>query len=159
MLWNRSRANAEKALAGIEKVIEILAFDIDKLAAEIKPGDIIVSMLPGDWHVRIARTCVDKGAHFVSSSYISTDMSVLNASAKQKGLCLVNEVGLDPGIDHLLRMHWSVNTRTRKNMILITASAFVPIVADFQISPMTFAINSVGHRLAFEGIENAFKEY
>ena len=102
VLWNRSLANAEKALAGIEKVIQILTFDIDQLAATIKSGDIIVSMLPGEWHIRIASICVDKGAHFVSSSYISADMSALDASAKQKGLCLVNEVGLDPGIDHLL---------------------------------------------------------
>ena len=57
-------------------------------------------MLPGNFHVPVAELSLSLGAHFVSSSYISDEMRNLNNSAIEKSLCLVNEVGLDPGIDH-----------------------------------------------------------
>jgi hypothetical protein len=101
VLWNRTLAKAEQALAGINDV-DIRVFNKESLAAVIKSGDIIVSMLPGTWHPQIAELSVEKGAHFVCSSYISPEMKTLHAAATQKGLCLVNEVGLDPGIDHLM---------------------------------------------------------
>ena len=53
-------------------------------------------------HDETARFCLNAGAHFVSSSYTSPIMHALNDAAKAKGLTIVNEVGLDPGIDHLL---------------------------------------------------------
>jgi saccharopine dehydrogenase (NADP+, L-glutamate forming) len=59
-------------------------------------------MLPGDWHVPLAEACIEEGAHFVSSSYISPQMRALDPAAKEAGVSLVNEVGLDPGIDHLM---------------------------------------------------------
>ena len=59
-------------------------------------------MLPGNWHPVIARLCVEKGAHFVSSSYIAPETQALDGQAREKGVCLVNEVGLDPGLDHLM---------------------------------------------------------
>ncbi|NKC02236.1 MAG: saccharopine dehydrogenase [Pseudomonadales bacterium] len=101
-LWNRTVTKAEQALAGINSAVEIRSFDVDTLRSTIKAGDIVVSMLPGSWHVVIARMCIDEAAHFVSSSYISPEMKALHNDARQKGLCLVNEVGLDPGIDHLM---------------------------------------------------------
>jgi saccharopine dehydrogenase (NADP+, L-glutamate forming) len=62
-------------------------------------------MLPGDWHVQLAQMAIAKGAHFVSSSYIAPEMRALDTAAKQAGVALVNEVGLDPGIDHLMAHH------------------------------------------------------
>lgn len=102
VLWNRTVAKAEQAVAGVDKQVAIKMFDVDILTDAIAPGDIVVSMLPGTWHAVIAELCIEKAAHFVSSSYISLEMSALDGAAKQKGLCLVNEVGLDPGIDHLM---------------------------------------------------------
>lgn len=99
-VWNRSREKAVAAVGDITKKIE--AFDFDILSSEVQAGDILVSMLPGDWHVRLADMCINKSAHFVSSSYIAPEMQALNARALLKGVSLVNEVGLDPGIDHLM---------------------------------------------------------
>jgi len=62
-------------------------------------------MLPGDWHVPLAELCLSKGAHFVSSSYIAPEMRALDEAARDHGLSLVNEIGLDPGIDHLMAHH------------------------------------------------------
>ena len=102
-VWNRSVDKAEAAVGDLTKAIK--AFDRDALASDLKAGDVVVSMLPGDWHVPLAELCLEKGAHFVSSSYIAPEMRALDAAAREKGLSLVNEIGLDPGIDHLMAHH------------------------------------------------------
>ncbi len=99
-VWNRTREKAVEAVGDLTD--DIRSFDIAALGAELAPGDVVVSMLPGDWHVPLAEAAIDRGAHFVSSSYISPEMRALDARAKGAGLALVNEVGLDPGIDHLM---------------------------------------------------------
>lgn len=99
-VWNRTVASAQKAVGDLTQSIH--TFDLEAIRAMVKPGDVIVSMLPGDWHVPLAEVALAKTAHFVSSSYISPEMRALNAKAQLKGLCFVNEVGLDPGIDHLM---------------------------------------------------------
>ncbi len=68
----------------------------------LNPGDIIVSMLPAAFHVQMAKMALRANCHMATSSYLSDDMLALNDEATTKGLSLVNEVGLDPGIDHLL---------------------------------------------------------
>ncbi|WP_282171146.1 saccharopine dehydrogenase family protein [Ruegeria atlantica] len=99
-VWNRT---IEKAKAEIGDLTDdIRAFDIDALGAVLKKGDVIVSMLPGDWHVPLAELAISKEANFVSSSYIAPEMRALDDKAREAGVALVNEVGLDPGIDHLM---------------------------------------------------------
>src|SRR6056297_492988 len=102
-VWNRSTDKAEAAVGDLTDRIN--AFDKDALAAALSPGDVVVSMLPGDWHVPLAELCLSKGAHFVSSSYIAPEMRALDEAARDRGLSLVNEIGLDPGIDHLMAHH------------------------------------------------------
>ncbi len=101
-LWNRTPEKAQAILEGIESDTQVRTFDLDALQRELQPGDIAVSMLPGEWHPVVAKLCIDCDAHFVSSSYISPEMRELDAQAQAKGLSLVNEIGLDPGIDHLM---------------------------------------------------------
>jgi saccharopine dehydrogenase-like NADP-dependent oxidoreductase len=99
-VWNRTVDKARDAVGDLTDKIAV--FDADALAAALAPGDVVVSMLPGDWHVPLAEMSIAKGAHFVSSSYIAPEMRALDAGAKVAGVALVNEVGLDPGIDHLM---------------------------------------------------------
>ncbi|WP_424984574.1 saccharopine dehydrogenase C-terminal domain-containing protein [Microbulbifer sp. S227A] len=99
-VWNRTTDKARAAVGDLTQRIE--AFDIEALEAQLAAGDVIVSMLPGDWHVPLAELAIAKGAHFVSSSYIAPQMRALDAAARAAGVALVNEVGLDPGIDHLM---------------------------------------------------------
>lgn len=103
MVWNRTIAKAQAAVGDLTD--RISPFDFDALSALVVEGDVVVSMLPGDWHVPIAQMCINKGAHFVSSSYISPDMRALHAKALLGGVACVNEIGLDPGIDHLMAHH------------------------------------------------------
>lgn len=100
VVWNRTIANAQDSVGDIAK--DIRAYSLADLTEALQPGDIAVSMLPADQHVAIAKTCLAKGANFVSSSYIAPDMRALDAEFRELGLVSQNEVGLDPGIDHLM---------------------------------------------------------
>ena len=99
-VWNRTVTKAREAVGDL--TADIRAYDLPALEAALKAGDLVVSMLPADQHPAIARVCVDRGAHFVSSSYIAPEMRALDVAARKAGVALVNEVGLDPGIDHLM---------------------------------------------------------
>ncbi len=105
MVWNRTIDKAQAAVGDLTQ--QIRAFSMAAITESLNKGDILVSMLPGDWHVPLAELCLQKGAHFVSSSYISPEMRALDEAAKKAGLTLMNEVGLDPGIDHAMA-HWLV---------------------------------------------------
>ncbi len=82
-------------------------FDInnrDQREIEIQHADIVVSMLPAAMHGQVAEDCVKFGKHLVTASYVSDKMRELDAEAKKKNVILLNEIGLDPGIDHMSAM-------------------------------------------------------
>jgi saccharopine dehydrogenase-like NADP-dependent oxidoreductase len=72
--------------------------------AAIKNVDLVISMLPAHLHVEVAKDCLVFKKHLVTASYISADMQNLDAEAKKQGLIFMNEIGLDPGIDHMSAM-------------------------------------------------------
>ena len=100
VVWNRTVATAQKAVGDI--ATDIRPYSLAALSAALRPGDLAISMLPADQHVAIAQACLTAGAHFVSSSYIAPEMRALDAAFRAAGLVSINEVGLDPGIDHLM---------------------------------------------------------
>ena len=100
LVYNRTVEKAIKALADLKGDYQVFPFSLHSVEENVAAGDIVVSMLPGNFHVPVAELCLSLNAHFVSSSYISDEMRALNDAAKEKNLCFVNEVGLDPGIDH-----------------------------------------------------------
>lgn len=102
VLWNRTVARAEAAVASLARPPAVRPLDFTVLTDTVVPGDVLVSMLPADMHLHVARIALDRGAHFISSSYIAPQMRALDTEARKAGLCLVNEVGLDPGLDHLM---------------------------------------------------------
>ncbi len=67
----------------------------------VSKGDVIVSLLPYTLHLKFAREALKLGKHLVTTSYVSAEMKALDAEAKAKGILLLNEIGLDPGIDHM----------------------------------------------------------
>ncbi len=100
VVWNRTVDKARQMVGDLTS--DVRAYDIDAVAATLESGDVVVSMLPADQHVALAQRCLKHGAHFVSSSYIAPEMRALDGEFRERGLVSVNEVGLDPGIDHLL---------------------------------------------------------
>ena len=100
VVWNRTVAKAQEAVGDLAK--DIRPYSLEALTEALQPNDIAISMLPADQHVSIAKACLSKNANFVSSSYIAPEMKALDDGFKAKGLISINEVGLDPGIDHLM---------------------------------------------------------
>ncbi len=74
---------------------------LDELVAA---HDIVVSMLPYAYHPMVARACLAKGKSLVTTSYVSDEMAVMDAEARERGVLFLNETGLDPGIDHMSAM-------------------------------------------------------
>ncbi|OYU83543.1 MAG: saccharopine dehydrogenase [Flavobacterium sp. BFFFF2] len=84
-----------------------LALDIHNQTqrqTEISRADLIISMLPAFMHLEVAQDCVTFGKHLVTASYVSDGMQALDAAVREKGLVFMNEIGLDPGIDHMSAM-------------------------------------------------------
>ena len=82
-------------------VIEFNIFDIDSRQEVIRNSDIVISMLPARFHIEIANDCILFGKNLVTASYVSPELMALNKEVTAKGLIFMNEIGLDPGIDHL----------------------------------------------------------
>ncbi|MBP7103315.1 MAG: saccharopine dehydrogenase NADP-binding domain-containing protein [Bacteroidales bacterium] len=74
------------------------------LSNYIKEHDIIVSLLPYVFHTIVAKECVKQAKHMVTTSYVKPEMQALDAEARKMGIAILNEMGLDPGIDHMSAM-------------------------------------------------------
>jgi len=81
--------------------IEFDVFDEAQREERIKESDLVVSMLPARFHLLVAKDCIKFKKHMVTASYISDEMKALNDEAKANGVIIMNEVGVDPGIDHM----------------------------------------------------------
>jgi len=78
--------------------------DLGHTEMQIQDSDIVVSMLPAHMHFPVARLCLKHRKHLVTASYLSDEMKTLHKEVELKGLTFLNEMGLDPGIDHLSAM-------------------------------------------------------
>ncbi len=74
------------------------------LREEISRADLVISMVPYSFHPKVAKYCIDFNKHMVTTSYVSEIMKNLDGEAKRAGILILNEVGLDPGIDHMEAM-------------------------------------------------------
>ena len=79
-------------------------FNIKQRADEIQKADIVVSMLPARFHIEAAKDCLKFGKNIITASYVSKEMQRLNKNVEKKGLLFINEIGVDPGIDHMSAM-------------------------------------------------------
>ena len=79
-------------------------FNAQQRQDAIQKATIVISMLPAHLHIEVAKDCILFNKHMVTASYISEAMQALDAEAKAKGLIFMNEIGLDPGIDHMSAM-------------------------------------------------------
>jgi saccharopine dehydrogenase-like NADP-dependent oxidoreductase len=68
---------------------------------EIKDADLVISLLPPSFHLSVAETCVALSKSLFTASYVTTEIQMLHAEAEKKGILILTESGLDPGIDHM----------------------------------------------------------
>ncbi len=84
-----------------------IAFDVNdepQRMKEIQAADLVISLLPAHLHIVVATDCVHFGKHLLTASYVSKEIAELNDAAKASDILLLNETGLDPGIDHMSAM-------------------------------------------------------
>lgn len=79
-------------------------FDEQQRTKEITKADIVVSMLPARFHIEVAKDCLTLNKNMVTASYVSKEMQALHKAVEAKGLLFLNEMGVDPGIDHMSAM-------------------------------------------------------
>lgn len=78
--------------------------DDESLQELIADADLVVSILPYMYHVKVAKLCIKNKKHLVTTSYVLDEMRKLDADARNAGVLLLNECGLDPGLDHMSAM-------------------------------------------------------
>lgn len=103
---SRTLSKAQDIIRGHPKG-EARQLDVaDEAALEdlIRQADLSVSLLPYVYHPMVARLCVKHRKHMVTTSYVKEPMAQLDGAAKEVGVILLNEIGVDPGIDHMMSM-------------------------------------------------------
>jgi len=100
-VWNRTLEKAENSINHVNKSnVRAKKFDIDNIFKAVNPGDIVISQLPATKHPEIAKLCLENKCHFASTSYLNSEILALDQDVKKQNLVFINEIGLDPGIDH-----------------------------------------------------------
>jgi saccharopine dehydrogenase (NADP+, L-glutamate forming) len=97
---------AEEKVKGHEhgSVFEFDAQNVEMMDREVAQSDLVISMLPAFMHPTVAKLCLKHYKHLITPSYVSPEMMAMNDEASEKGLIFINELGVDPGIDHMSAM-------------------------------------------------------
>ena len=103
VMATRTVSKAEARIAGrpLGKAIAWTADQHETLDRLVQEVDLVISMIPPTMHIPVAETCLRHAKHMITTSYISPEMQALDSAAKQRGVLLLNEIGEDPGIDHM----------------------------------------------------------
>lgn len=98
--------DAVKLLAGNEngKAMTLDLEDEETLSKLVAEHDLVISLVPYSYHPLVANHCLEQKKNLVTASYVSEEMAAFDKRAKEQGLIFLNEIGLDPGIDHMSAM-------------------------------------------------------
>jgi saccharopine dehydrogenase (NAD+, L-glutamate forming) len=123
--------NTEKLIKNRDnaKAIVLDVFDQQSRSNAIQNADIVVSMLPARFHMEVAKDCIIYKKNMVTASYISPEMKALDGAVKDKGLIFMNEIGVDPGIDHMSAMQVINRIRDKGGKIILFESFTGGLVA------------------------------
>jgi len=121
-----------KKLIGDYKNATAINLDVFNEASRtqaIKNADIVVSMLPARFHIEVAKDCLKLKKHMVTASYVSDEMQAMHKEAKANNLIFMNEIGVDPGIDHMSAMQVLDRIRDNGGKIILFESFTGGLVA------------------------------
>jgi len=129
-------ADLSEALAnkktGNHKNARAISFDVcndEQRKQEIQQADIVISMLPAHLHIEVAKDCIFYKKNMITASYISEEMKSLDFQAKENQIVLMNEIGLDPGIDHMSAMKIMDEIKSKGGKIILFESFCGGLVA------------------------------
>ncbi|WP_341221570.1 saccharopine dehydrogenase family protein [Polaribacter atrinae] len=131
LIGDISTENADKIINKHKnaKSVVLDIFNTKQRQELIKKTDLVISMLPARFHIEVAKDCILFSKHMVTASYISEEIKALDTAAKDKNLVFMNEVGLDPGIDHMSAMQILDKIRNKGAKILLFESFCGGLVA------------------------------
>ena len=101
---DRDIKHAREKVNNVTRLITLDVFNELQLNAEVQAADIVVSMLPARFHPVVAISCLKHSKSMLTPSYESHEMSDMKTMAKSLGVLFLNEMGVDPGIDHMSAM-------------------------------------------------------
>ena len=110
-------------------VIALDIFEEKERSNAISNADIVISMLPARFHIKVAEDCLHHKKHLVTASYVSKELLALNAKVTENGLVFMNEIGLDPGVDHMSAMQVIDRIRDKGGKIILFESFCGGLVA------------------------------
>ena len=154
---------AEKKIGGHPrgKAVYFDCYDNDLMERYIRESDIVISLLPPGMHAAAAKIALKHNAHVVTASYASQEMIDMHEAAKEKGLTFLNELGADPGIDHMNGMRSMDSIREKGGELLSFKSYCGSLVAPesndnpwgykFTWSPMNVILAGSGGACFYEG--------
>ncbi len=117
---------------GNHKNARTISFDVcndEQRKHEIQQADIVISMLPAHLHIEVAKDCIIYKKNMITASYISEEMKSLDFQAKESQIVLMNEIGLDPGIDHMSAMKIMDEIKSKGGKIILFESFCGGLVA------------------------------
>ncbi|XLS28791.1 saccharopine dehydrogenase family protein [Flavobacteriaceae bacterium M23B6Z8] len=123
--------NAEELLQNHSnaKAVQLDIFNDTQRQSAIKNADIIISMLPASLHMEVAKDCLHYKKNMVTASYVSQEMKLLDKEVTENGLLFMNEIGVDPGIDHMSAMEVIDRIRDEGGKMLLFESFTGGLVA------------------------------
>ncbi|KAF8321368.1 hypothetical protein DL93DRAFT_2130912 [Clavulina sp. PMI_390] len=158
---------AEALVRGNEDYTTVVGVNIGSSTAEekmsqlVKSADVVVSLLPAGLHPQIAELCLDHSKHLVTASYISPAMRALHDRAVESDVLFLNEIGLDPGIDHMSAMEMRDRLESEGKRVVSFISwcgglpapedSNVPLGMKFSWSPkalMSAALNDAKYKMS-----------
>ncbi|SDG41497.1 saccharopine dehydrogenase family protein [Psychroflexus sediminis] len=104
-------------------------FDASAREQAIQNADIVISMLPARFHIEVAQDCLKFNKNMVTASYVSKEMQALDDEVREKGLTFMNEIGVDPGVDHMSAMQVIDRIRSQGGKMLLFESFTGGLVA------------------------------
>lgn len=111
----------------------------EEVAQLVSANDLIISLLPATMHIHVARICVTLKKHLITASYVSPEMQSLHNEALNNDILLLNECGLDPGIDHLSAMKMIDEVKAKGGSIDVFKSFCGGLVAlEFDDNPWNY---------------------
>ncbi|KAI4344673.1 hypothetical protein L6164_011872 [Bauhinia variegata] len=108
--------DAEKIVEGIPDAIGVQVDVMDRasLCKYVSQVEVVITLLPSTCHTIVANACIELKKHLVTASYVDSTMSLLDEKAKDAGITILGEMGLDPGIDHMMAMKM-INEAHKRN--------------------------------------------
>jgi saccharopine dehydrogenase-like NADP-dependent oxidoreductase len=115
---DRDQKQAQEKATPATRTIVLDVFNEQQLQAEVQAADLVISMLPAQFHPVVAIECLKYSKHMLTASYESEEIAEMKTKARSQGILFLNEMGVDPGIDHMSAMRVINRLREQKCELL-----------------------------------------